>query len=114
MFGGILIRAIKKVDDKNGTIIAGPLVCKDEILNACKGGNMPLLREASKKRNLTPEATYRALGKDAIDKENDRLCFYDSSKDNNWNPTIDKYDKEDGIIKPSRRSYKTDRFYDNN
>lgn len=109
-FGGILIRAIKEVNDKNGTIIAGPLVCKDEILNACKGGDMPLLCEATKKRNLTPKATYRALGNDDIDKDNDKLCFFDSNKDNNWNPTINKYDKENGIIKPSRRSYKTDRF----
>lgn len=113
-FGGILIRAIKEVNDKNGTIIAGPLVCKDEILNACKGGNMPLFCEATKKRKLTPKATYRALGKVDIDKDNDRLCFYDSSKNNNWNPTIDKYDKEKGIIKPCRSSYKTDRFHEKN
>lgn len=110
-FGGILIRAIKEVNDKNGTIIAGPLICKDEILNACKSGKMPEFCEVTQKRNLTPKATYRALGKDDIDMENDRLCFYDPNKENNWNPIIDKkYNKETGIINPSSRSYRTDRF----
>lgn len=108
-FGGILIRAIKEVNDENSTIIAGPLNCKDEILNACKGGKMPSLRKVSKKRKLSPKPTYRALGKNDIDIENDRLCFFDSQI-RDWNPMKDKYETKRGIIVPKKGSYKTDRF----
>jgi hypothetical protein len=107
-FGGILIRAIKK----DGMIIAGPLNCKDEILNTCNGGKMPELLEATKKRNLNPKQTYRALGKNDIDIENDRLCFYDSHSE--WNPNKEKYNTQKGKIEFRKSTYKTDRFNENN
>lgn len=115
-FGGILIRAIKEISDKNNDIIAGPLTCKDVILNKCKKGNMPklsIISHNSHKRNLTPKATYRALGKDALEKHIDKpynLCFFDASKENNWNPTKFRYDKNGGKIKSQKGSYKLDRF----
>lgn len=108
-FGGILIRAIR---DEHGKVIAGPLTCKDEILNACKCGEMPRLRRASKTQTIDPKSTYRALGEKDTDKENDRLCFYDS-RINDWNPVKDKYNTRKGVIEPRKGAYKTDRFDEN-
>lgn len=112
-FGGVLIRAIKDVNNK---IIAGPLKCKDEILNACKGIKMPMLAPVSIKREIITKATYRALGKDAIEKKIDmpyNLCFFDANKDNDWNPYTDKFNNKKGIINSMKGTYKTDRFYTN-
>lgn len=109
-FGGILIRAIK---DENNRIIAGPLTCKDELLNACKGNQMPQLASSNKKHHFKLATTYRALGQDAINKKIDKidLCFYDGSLNNDsWRPYTDRYDKNIGKIKPVKSSYKTNRF----
>lgn len=108
-FGGILIRAIK---DEKGIVIAGPLTCKDEILNACNGKQMPILKQISSLCKINLKSTYRALGEKDIDKENDRLCFYDSQiKD--WNPLKNRYNTRKGKIESGKGTYKTDRFYDN-
>lgn len=72
-FGGILIRSLKDGD----RIIAGPLNCKDEILNACKNGEMPKLTKAPEKQ-IKLAQTYRSLGKIGTD-IHDGLCFYDGS-----------------------------------
>ena len=108
-FGGILIRAIK---DEEEAITAGPLTCKDEILNACKGKQMPILKQLSTQRRIDLKPTYRALGEKDIDKENDRLCFYDSQI-NDWNPVKNRYNTRKGVIEPRKGTYKTDRFNDN-
>ena len=109
-FGGILIRAIK---DENGLIVAGPLNCKDEILNACKDGNMPKLTklEESEKQNINPKPTYRSLGKTGTDMENDRLCFYDNSIGiGDWNPERDRFVTKTGTIEKKKGSYDTSKF----
>lgn len=108
-FGGILIRAIK---DEEGTVTAGPLTCKDVILNECKGKQMPTLEQLSTQRKIDMKSTYRALGENDIDKEHDRLCFYDS-RINNWNPKKNRYNTRKGVIEPRKGTYKTDRFYEN-
>ncbi|MBO4463014.1 MAG: hypothetical protein J5797_02325 [Prevotella sp.] len=108
-FGGVLIRAIR---DEEGKVIAGPLTCKDEILNACKCGKMPRLSRASKTLNIDVKSTYRALGEKDIDKENDRLCLYDS-RINDWNPPKNRYNTRKGEIESRKGTYKTDRFNDN-
>ena len=107
-FGGILIRALK---DENDVIIAGPLNCKDEILNACKNGEMPKLIKTSEKHNIKPVSTYRSLGKTGTDMENDRLCFFDGSigKDK-WTPKRDRFVTRDGTIKSKKGSYDTSKF----
>lgn len=114
-FGGILIRAIKDVNGENGTVIAGPLNCKDAILNACKGSSMPKLHEVevTKKCKLTPKSTYRALGENDIDIKNDKLCFFDSHI-SDWNPPKEKYNTREGKIESRKSTYKTDRFNENN
>lgn len=105
-FGGILIRSIKDGDK----IIAGPLNCKDEILNACKNGEMPKLIEVSGKQEIEPAQTYRSLGKTGTD-THDGLCFYDGSigKDD-WKPIRDRFVTRDGTIKPQKGSYDTSKF----
>ena len=108
-FGGILIRAIK---DEKGIVIAGPLTCKDEILNACMGKKMPILVKISTPLKISLKSTYRALGKNDTDKENDRLCFYDRWI-NDWNPIKDRYNTRKGDIESQKGTYKTDRFNDN-
>ena len=109
-FGGILIRAIK---DENGSVIAGPLKCKDEILNACKNGNMPKMEinKAEECKDIELKSTYRSLGKTGTDKENDRLCYYDSSI-GDWNPQRDSYDTSVGEKVSKKGSYNTSKFDD--
>ncbi len=106
-FGGILIRSIKDGD----RIIAGPLNCKDEILNACKNGEMPKLIEVSGKQEIEPAQTYRSLGKTGTD-IHDELCFYDASiiKKGDWNPPKDRYVTKTGRIESKKSSYDTSKF----
>jgi len=105
-FGGILIRSIKDGDK----IIAGPLNCKDEILNACKNGEMPKLIEVSGKQEIEPTQTYRSLGKTGTD-THDGLCFYDASiKKGNWNPKRDRFDTKTGNTESKKSSYNTSKF----
>lgn len=105
-FGGILIRSIKDGDK----IIAGPLNCKDEILNACKNGEMPKLIEVSGKQEIEPAQTYRSLGKTGTD-THDGLCFYDASiKKGNWTPKRDRFDTKTGNTESKKSSYNTSKF----
>ena len=105
-FGGILIRSIKDGDK----IIAGPLNCKDEILNACKNGEMPKLIEVSGKQEIKPAQTYRSLGKTGTD-IHDGLCFYDASIiKGDWNPLRYRYVTKTGRIEPKKGSYDTSKF----
>ncbi len=105
-FGGILIRALKGEDG----IIAGPLTCKDVILNACINGEMPKLVKETAMQNIVPKQTYRSLGKTGTDKEHDRLCFYDAGKENTWNPVRDRFVTESGRIERKKGSYDTSKF----
>ena len=105
-FGGILIRSIKDED----RIIAGPLNCKDEILNACKNGKMPELIEVSGKEKIELKQTYRSLGKTGTD-IHDGLCFYDASiKKGDWNPPKDRYVTKTGEKTTKNGSYDTSKF----
>ncbi|MCR4769289.1 MAG: hypothetical protein K5874_03645 [Bacteroidaceae bacterium] len=107
-FGGILIRAIK---DESGLIIAGPLNCKDEILNACKDGKMPKLIYTSEDLNINPKQTYRSLGKTGTDEENDRLCFFDGSINiGDWNSERDRFVTKTGTIEKKNSSYDTSKL----
>ena len=107
-FGGILIRAIK---DNSGLIIAGPLNCKDEILNACKNESMPKLIYESDGLVIEPVPTYRSLGKTGTDKIHDRLCFFDGSIEvGDWNPIKDRFFTSKGTAKPYKGSYDTSKF----
>lgn len=107
-FGGILIRAIK---DNSGLIIAGPLNCKDEILNACKNESMPKLIYESDGQVIEPVPTYRSLGKTGTDKIHDRLCFFDGSIEvGDWNPIKDRFFTSKGTAKPYKGSYDTSKF----
>ena len=105
-FGGILIRSIKDGEK----IIAGPLNCKDEILNTCKNGKMPKLKKVSEKQEIELEQTYRSLGKTGTD-IHDGLCFFDGSlvKDD-WNPKRDRFDTKTGRIESKKSSYDTSKF----
>lgn len=107
-FGGILIRAIKDGD----RIIAGPLNCKDEILNACKNEEMPKLIEVkvSERRSIKLNSTYRSLGKTGTD-IHDGLCFFDGSlvKDD-WNPKRKRFYTKTGRIESKNSSYDTSKF----
>ena len=111
-FGGILVRAIKNEDNK---ITAGPLRCKDEILN-CQGEKMPKLKEIVKRQEMNPfvKSTYRLLGEADMQKnidKNESLCFYDSNISiEDWNPNKETFDKKKGIVISRKGCYKTDRF----
>lgn len=86
--GGILIRAMidsKATNNQNGLIV-GPLTCKDKMLNACKGGEMPKLQILVNKRIVRPTPTFRFLGKDDFE-------AIESS------PTENHIDNKDGNLK---------------
>lgn len=111
-FGGILIRAVM---NENNKITAGPLNCKDEILNECQGKEMPMLKLIKKReRNPIVKQTNRLLGKNDMQKnidENENLCFYDSNISiEDWNPYKEKFDKKKGSIISRKGCYNTDRF----
>ena len=98
-YGGILVRSIRGMDD--GSLIAGPLNCKNELLNACKGCSMPQLSEIDKKREkIILKSTKRLLGKELQPKEDSlkyNLCYYDGNV-KEWRNTKIKYIKnEKGI-----------------
>ena len=104
--GGILIRSIKDGEK----IIAGPLNSKDEILNACKNGEMPKLIEVSGKQEIEPAQTYRSLGKTGTD-IHDGLCFYDASiKKAIGTLKRDRFDTKTGRIESKKSSYNTSKF----
>ena len=104
-FGGILIRSIKDGD----RIIAGPLNCKDEILNACKNGEMPKLTEEAPEKQIKLAQTYRSLGKTGTD-IHDGLCFYDGSTKIDWNPKKKRFVTETGTIELKPSSYNKSKF----
>lgn len=116
-FGGILIRTI--INDNN-EIYAGPLNCKDIILNSCGIGNMPLLKRMGGKRKWIPNVkpTNRLLGKEDMKNNIDgnlNLCFYDSNIPiNNWNLEKKRYDKAKGCVIERKGTYKVDRFKNDN
>lgn len=92
-------------------IIAGPLNCKDEILNACKNESMPKLIYESDGQVIEPVPTYRSLGKTGTDKIHDRLCFYDGSIEaGDWNPIKDSFFTREGTTKHYKGSYDTSKF----
>lgn len=110
-FGGILVRSVM---NENNEVIAGPLTCKDKILNTCGKRNMPLLEKITKKRDWQPQVkpTNRMLGKEDMKNKIDKgfnLCFYDS-KIYNWNPKKKRFDKSKGCEFESKGSYNIDRF----
>ena len=104
-FGGILIRSIKDGDK----IIAGPLNCKDEILNACKNGEMPKLIKVSEKQEIELEQTYRSLGKTGTD-IHDGLCFFDGSTKIDWNPKKERFVTKTGTKESKPSSYNKSKF----
>ena len=104
-FGGILIRSIKDGDK----IIAGPLNCKDEILNACKNGEMPKLKKVSEKQEIELEQTYRSLGKTGTD-IHDGLCFFDGSTKIDWNPKKERFVTKTGTKESKTSSYNKSKF----
>lgn len=78
-YGGILIRALK---NEKGELIAGPLTCKDELLNACRGRCMPQLKDFNRVNPIEPSKTKRVLGKKSQTNEDASdyvLCFYDET-----------------------------------
>ena len=113
-YGGILLRSVTKVND--GSLIAGPLKCKDELLNACKGGCMPKLEKLNlnqqeKRKNIVLKPSKRFLGKELQPKENSLkfdLCFSDDTI-SEWRNTKIKYIKSrkgiDDIIKKEYPKY---------
>ncbi len=104
-FGGILIRSLKDGD----RIIAGPLNCKDEILNACKNGEMPKLIKVSEKQEIELEQTYRSLGKTGTD-IHDGLCFFDGSTKIDWNPKKERFVTKTGTKESKPSSYNKSKF----
>ncbi len=106
-FGGILIRSLKREEK----LITGPLNCKDELLNACKGNCMPILKELEPQNEIIPMSTKRLLGKTAMIDNIDgdyNLCFYNGNiKD--WNTERTWYDKRKGEIKKVLKKYSIDR-----
>lgn len=112
-FGGILIRSVMNEENE---IVAGPLNCKDIILNSCGTGKMPLLKSVEKKKGWMPDVkqTNRLLGKEDMTNKIDKslnLCFYDSKIPvDSWNTKKKRFDKNKGCVIERKGTYKVDRF----
>lgn len=112
-FGGILVRSV--MNEKN-EVIAGPLNCKDLILNSCGQRGMPVLKPIKKKREWTPDAkpTNRQLGKEDMNNNIDgnlNLCFYDSNISNGtWVSKKKRFDKDKGCEIEIKGTYNIERF----
>ena len=117
-YGGILIRAVRT---EEGVIIAGPLTCKDKILNTCNESKMlPYLCVKESDNHISRIAsTYRTLGKEQTEEEKKseyRLCFYDNSiPKNKWKTSMVKgFYKKEGTLEREEgeksRSYNVSRF----
>ena len=107
-FGGILIRSLKGDGQK---LITGPLSCKDELLNACKGSYMPKLQKSKFHVAKEPKTTKRLLGQTAMIDNIDgdyNLCFYDGDI-TNWNTERTWYDKRKGVVKSIEKKYTIER-----
>lgn len=107
-FGGILIRSLKTTGNK---LITGPLSCKDELLNACKGCCMPRLIKSENQIVVSLKATKRLLGETAMLDNIDgdyNLCFYDGNIEN-WNTERIWYDKRKGEMKNITKKYSMER-----
>ena len=96
--GGILIRSIWDGKNKE-SLIVGPLSCANKMLNACKGGSMPNLKQVKQNKCMSKE-TYRYLGKKDFDSIVDgnnkdgklKLAFYNTDIDENvWNKARSSY-----------------------
>ena len=106
-FGGILIRSLKSAEK----LITGPLNCKDELLNACKGNCMPMLKEHKTSNETIPISTKRLLGKTAMLNNIDgdyNLCLYNGNI-TDWDTERTWYDKRKGEIKKVQKKYSIDR-----
>ena len=111
-FGVILIRSIM---NENNEIFAGPLNCKDIILNSCRIGNMPLLKNIEQGRKWAPDVkpTNRLLGKEDMRNNIDgnlNLCFYDNNSIKKWNLPKKRFDKNRGSEIERKGTYNIDRF----
>ena len=116
-FGGILVRSIMNEENE---VFAGPLNCKDIILNSCGRREMPVLKaieRKKRKREWIPDvkSTYRLLGKEDMNNNIDgnlNLCFYDSiiiSK-GYWNPKKKSFNKDKGCVIERKGTYNVERF----
>ena len=106
-FGGILVRSLKNAEK----LITGPLNCKDELLNACKGKCMPILKELETHYEINPISTKRLLGKTAMLDNIDgdyNLCFYNENI-TDWNTERICYDKKNGKAKKVPKKYTINR-----
>lgn len=103
------------MNEKN-EVIAGPLNCKDIILNSCGQRGMPVLKPIKKKREWTPDAkpTNRQLGKEDMNNNIDgnlNLCFYDSNISNGtWVSKKKRFDKDKGCEIEIKGTYNIERF----
>ena len=108
-FGGILVRSVRCND---GTLITGPLNCKDILLNSCKGTtDSPLLSKRKIVSKVMLRSTKRLLGKTDMEKNIDgtlKLCFYDGTIQS-WNTPRDWYDKKKGEIRSRGKAYTIER-----
>lgn len=112
MFGGILIRSIM---NENKEIFAGPLNCKDIILNSCGIENMPILMDIKQERKWSPDVrqTHRLLGKEDMNNNIDgnlNLCFFDKKTFDNWSQQKKSFDKNKGCEIEKKGTYNVDRF----
>ena len=103
-FGGILIRSLK---NEEGILFTGPLSCKDELLNVCKGKGMPMLDRRKKPVEMEPQPTKRLLGKADMENGIDgvlNLCYYDNTI-TDWDTKRERYDKNGGGTKTYTKKY---------
>lgn len=114
-YGGILIRSVIEVDDKNRvrSVEAGPLYVANLLLNSCSDA-MPILEVAAHEVKLDLKTIHR-FGVNLEKEGGHELCYYIDNyngEDLNWKKTSERqsWDMNRLCLKSSRRNYKKDRF----
>lgn len=101
-FGGVLIRSLKKKEDKNYVLIGGPLRCANELANTSiqEGKKIELIVDNHYKKDSIIERTIRqGIKADYETKDKKvfpkvRFCYYIKQKNKDWSRT------REGVYKP--------------
>lgn len=103
-FGGILIRSL--YDESTKQYISGPLLCANEMLNACsETGEWPQIKISNNQKcNILQTSRYGI--KYESEGFTDTLCFYDEGVAKTETTKYETWDFKEGKVKYNSRNYR--------
>lgn len=109
-FGGILIRSIV---DTNGDITAGPLTCKNYMLNICQKANRTIPTFVDNQHGESRSCCVRPTSLTGIKNAKAQIdnCYFDASLPRKkWSTKIPKYNTTKGVFEEFNRKYDVSKF----